>query len=119
MITTLTALKELKKYINHYLTDYATKFNITIYKDGKLNKGWKGQVLEKLAGLEGDNKKAPNGLGFELKSVSFKKLKNGKIEPKETMAITMINEQELINTPFYKSHCWDKLKSLKNNKNIA
>jgi hypothetical protein len=28
------------------------------------------------------------------------------------MAITMINPQELIDTPFYKSHLWEKLKSL-------
>ncbi|WP_406630811.1 DNA methyltransferase [Ornithobacterium rhinotracheale] len=32
--------------------------------------------------------------------------------PKETMAITMINPQNLIETPFYKSHCWEKLKSI-------
>jgi hypothetical protein len=28
------------------------------------------------------------------------------------MAITMINQKELIETPFYKSHLWEKLKSL-------
>ena len=28
------------------------------------------------------------------------------------MAITMINPQELLDTPFYKSHLWEKLKSL-------
>jgi len=28
------------------------------------------------------------------------------------MAITMINPENLIATQFYKSHCWDKLKSI-------
>lgn len=28
------------------------------------------------------------------------------------MAITMINPLTLIDTPFYKSHCWEKLKSI-------
>lgn len=112
MITRHTAIKNLQKYINKDLSVYAKQFGITIYKNGKLNKGWKGKVLEKLAGLEGDNKQAPNGLGFELKSTSYKKLKNGNIVPKETMAITMINTATLEETSFFKSHCWDKLKMI-------
>jgi len=76
-----------------------------------LNKGWKGLVLERLAGLSNSFKQAPNGLGFELKSTAFYKVK-GKWVPKETFAITMINPQDLIETPFFQSHCWEKLKSL-------
>lgn len=68
-------------------------------------------TLEHLAGLSNDNKQAPNGLGFELKSTAFYKVK-GEWTPKETFAITMINPQNLIDTPFFKSHCWEKLKSL-------
>jgi len=34
------------------------------------------------------------------------------LKPKETMAITMINPIKLSQTPFYESHCWEKLKSL-------
>ncbi|MCK4745225.1 hypothetical protein KAS41_04130 [Candidatus Parcubacteria bacterium] len=60
----------------------------------------------------GGNKQVSNGLGFELKSVSYKKLKSGKIVPKETMAITMINPAVLEETSFFKSHCWDKLKMI-------
>ena len=112
MITRHTALQNLQEYIGQFLSDYAKKFGITIFSNGHLNKGWKGQVLEKLAGLEGGNEQAPNGLGFELKSIAFKQLKSGEIVPKETMAITMINPKELINTPFFESHCWEKLKSL-------
>jgi DNA mismatch repair protein MutH len=32
--------------------------------------------------------------------------------PKETMAITMINPDELRKEDFFKSHCWAKLKSM-------
>lgn len=113
IITRATALKNLKKYIGQDLMALASDFGITTFKEGKQNKGWKGLVLERLAGLENDNKKAPNGLGFELKSVAFvKDSKTGKLKPKETMAITMINPKELEETPFLKSHCWEKLKSL-------
>lgn len=112
MITRHVALENLKKYKGQFLDIYAEKFGITIFKDDKLNKGWKGQVLERLSGLEGGNEQAPNGLGFELKSIAFKKLKDSSIVPKETMAITMINPEKLIKTPFFKSHCWEKLKSL-------
>ena len=112
MITRHIAIENLQKYINKDLSIYAKQFGITIYKNGKLNKGWKGKVLEKLAGLKGDNRQAPNGLGFELKSTSYKKLKNGSLVPKETMAITMINPAALKETSFFKSHCWDKLKMI-------
>lgn len=111
MLTRLMAIENLKKYIGQDLLQYAKEFWITVYKDWKQNKWWKWQVLEKLAGLENNNKKAPNGLWFELKSVSFKKV-NGKYKAKETMAITMINQKELLETPFLKSHCREKLKSI-------
>lgn len=111
MITRIKAISNLEKYLNQNLRDLAVELKITTFETGKQNKGWKGLVLEKLAGLENNNKKAPNGLGFELKSVSFEE-KNGILKPKETMAITMINPSELKEKSFFKSHCWEKLKSL-------
>lgn len=112
MITRVTAIKNLNKYIGEDISKYAKEFGITTYKDGKQNKGWKGLVLERLAGLSNDNKQAPNGLGFELKSTAFSQNRNGIWIPKETFAITMINQDVLSRTPFFKSHCWEKLKSL-------
>lgn len=111
IVTRATAIKNLKKYIGQDLADLAKKFGITTYKNGKQNKGWKGLILEKLAGLETNISKAPNGLSYELKSVSFYKVKN-ELVPKETMAITMINPQELKDHSFFESHCWAKLKSI-------
>lgn len=111
MITRIVAIKNLEQYLNMDLSEFADSFGITTYRDGKQNKGWKGLTLERLAGLTNNNNKAPNGLGFELKSVAFYEVK-GIFVPKETMAITMINPKQLIDTSFFQSHCWEKLKSL-------
>ena len=111
MVTRVVAIKNLEKFIGQDLADLAVIHGVTTYKDGKQNKGWKGLTLELLAGLSNDNKQAPNGLGFELKSTAFYQVK-GVWTPKETFAITMINQQNLIDTPFFESHCWEKLKSL-------
>ena len=111
MITRIIAIRNLEKYIGQDLAQLAVQYGITTYIDGKQNKGWKGLTLEILAGLSNDNKQAPNGLGFELKSTAFYQV-NGLWTPKETFAITMINPQNLIDTPFFESHCWEKLKSL-------
>ena len=67
--------------------------------------------MERLAGLETNVSKAPNGLTYELKSVAFRTVK-GELVPKETMAITMINPEELKVHTFFESHCWAKLKTI-------
>ena len=100
-----------RKYIGVELLELANKYGITSYMNGKQNKGWKGQTLEILAGLTMNNLQAPNGLGFELKSTAFYKVRDD-WRPKETFAITMINQEKLIKNSFFESHCWDKLKSL-------
>lgn len=111
IITRANAIKNLKKYIGKDLRDLALKYKITTYETGKQNKGWKGLILERLAGLENNVSKAPNGLSYELKSVSFHYVRN-ELAPKETMAITMINPEELKKHEFFESHCWEKLKSI-------
>ena len=111
IITRQIAIENLKKYIGQDLRKLALKHGITTYETGKQNKGWKGLVLERLAGLENNVSKAPNGLTYELKSVSFRNKKEVLV-PKETMAITMINPEELKAHSFFESHCWSKLKKL-------
>jgi DNA mismatch repair protein MutH len=111
IVTRAVAISNLKKNINKDLRKLALKYNITTYETGKQNKGWKGLILERLAGLETNTSKAPNGLSWELKSVSFYYVKE-KLVPKETMAITMINSKELKETDFFNSHCWEKLKAM-------
>jgi DNA mismatch repair protein MutH len=111
MVTRIIAVQNLQKYVGRDLSEIAPLFGITTFRDGKQNKGWKGQTLERLAGLTNNSKRAPNGLDFELKSAAFYQVR-GKWKPRETFAITMINPAELREAPFYESQCWCKLKSL-------
>jgi len=111
IVTRANAIKNLKKYIGKDLAELTPQFEINPYLNGKQNKGWKGLVLERLAGLQTNVSKAPNGLTYELKSVAFHEVK-GILVPKETMAITMINPEELEVHSFFESHVWAKLKTI-------
>ncbi len=111
IITRAVAIRNLKRAVGKNLRELALEHGITTYETGKQNKGWKGLVLERVAGLQTNISKAPNGLSWELKSVSFHEVK-GKLVPKETMAITMINPEELKKHSFFESHCWAKLKAI-------
>lgn len=111
IVTRVTAIRNLNQYIGKDLAEFAPQFGIQPFKDGKQNKGWKGLVLERLAGLEANTLKAPNGLTYELKSVAFHEVQ-GDLTPKETMAITMINAEELKQQEFFDSHCWAKLRAV-------
>ncbi|KKT40941.1 MAG: hypothetical protein UW30_C0015G0012 [Candidatus Giovannonibacteria bacterium GW2011_GWA2_44_13b] len=111
IVTRPTAVRNLRKYIGKNLRVLALIHGITTYETGKQNKGWKGLVLERLAGLKTNVSKAPNGLTWELKSVAFHYV-NNVLVPKETMAITMINPDELRAHSFFESHCWTKLKTI-------
>lgn len=111
IVTRATAIKNLKRHIGKNLAELASQFEIKPYLNGKQNKGWKGLVLERLAGLQANVSKAPNGLNYELKSVAFHKI-GGALAPKETMAITMINPEELKAHSFFESHVWAKLKTI-------
>ncbi len=111
IVTRTAAIANLTAYIGKDLRTLAAQYGVTTYETGRQNKGWKGLILERLAGLQASNAKAPNGLTFELKSVSFHYVK-GELAPKETMAITMINRAELRAHPFFESHCWAKLKTM-------
>lgn len=59
IVTRATAIKNLKKYIGKDLAELAPQFGINPFKNGKQNKGWKGLVLERLAGLQPNVSKAP------------------------------------------------------------
>ncbi len=108
------AIIKLKELIGKDLRPLAHKFGVTVFTNelnctGR-NKGWAGQVLERYVGLGVNNTQAPNGGYWELKMVSLKELKNGNIVPKETMQITMINPEQVKNTPFENSHLLAKLR---------
>lgn len=72
------------------------------------NKGLPGQFLEDLLGIP----HTPNCLDCsdgELKIFPVKKLKNGAMVPKETMAITMVSTEELQKCDFNSSRCCKKM----------
>lgn len=112
ILTKEEAVKKLKELIGQNLRPLADKYGVTVFKNNKPNKGWAGHVLEKCLGIGLSSIQAPNGQNWELKTFPFKRLKNGKLVPKETFAITMIDPNYVAKTDFYESHLWNKLKSL-------
>lgn len=105
------AVKSLQQYIGKDLRKLADKYGVTVFKNGKPNKGWAGHVLEHCLGLGLNSAQAPNGKFWELKSVPLKR-KGSTFETKETMAITMIEPSNIFNTDFKHSHLLNKLKSI-------
>jgi DNA mismatch repair protein MutH len=104
------AVKKLKKLVGKELHDLAKKYNVTVYKNGKVNKGWAGHVFERYLELPINSAQSPNFGSWELKSIPLKKLKNGSWTVKETMAITMIDPINIIQKEFEDSHLLAKLK---------
>jgi len=105
------AVKKLQKLIGKDLRKLADEYKVTVFKNGKLNKGWAGHVLERYLGLDLSSKPAPNTQFWELKVVPLIKREDCYI-PKETMAITMINAKDVAEKKFENSHLFEKLRSL-------
>jgi DNA mismatch repair protein MutH len=107
------AVKRLKALEGQVLQDLADRYNVTIYSsDGYVNKGWAGHVFENFLGLPINSLQSPDFGTWELKSIPLKRLKNNELSFKETMAITMINPEEVKKTPFEDSHLLSKLQKL-------
>jgi hypothetical protein len=75
------------------------------------NKGAAGILLEKLTGIP-QSSALLDALDGELKIVPYKRLKNGTLVPKETIAVTMLNCDQLCTTAFADSHCAIKLRRM-------
>ncbi len=85
------AIIKLKQLENVDLVSLARKYDVTIWKGEKKNKGWAGHVLERYLGLPINSAQSPNFGSWELKIVPLKRLTDGTIAVKETMAITRRN----------------------------
>lgn len=109
VLTRFQALEILRQYIGKDLRKTAEEFGISVFVNGKKNKGWAGHVLERCISIDPNCVQAPNGLGWELKTTSLR-LRDDHWRPKETLAITMINPARDIETQFIDSHLWAKLK---------
>lgn len=110
-ITRFEATHKLQELIGQDLRELADEYNVTVFKDGKLNKGWAGLTLEKALGIGNNAIQASNGDFWELKLVPLVK-KNGRWKVKETMAITMINPNDVLMNSFEKSHLFNKMKKM-------
>ena len=85
------AISKLKLLEGRDLVSLAAQYEVTIWREGKKNKGWAGHLLERYLGLPINSAQSPNFGSWELKIVPLKRLVNGRIKVKETMAITMID----------------------------
>ena len=104
------AVKKLKELVGQELHELAKKYNINIYKNGKINKSWAGHVFERYLELPLNSAQAPNFGSWELKSIPLKYKNNGELTFKETMAITMIDPVNVCQKEFAESHLLAKLK---------
>jgi len=80
----------------------------TIHSPITRNKGFTGLLLETITGIP----HTPNCLDCvdgELKTFPVKKLKNGSLVPKETLAVTMLSPDDLKACSFQDSRCLKKM----------
>ncbi len=106
------AIELLQKIKGEDLRKLATNYDVTVFKDGKKNKGWAGHTIEHYLGLPINSSQSPNFGSWELKTISLKYLKDNTLAIKETMAVTMIDPYNVKNTPFEDSHLLSKLKKI-------
>ena len=104
------AVKKLQQLVGKELHELANEYGVTIYRNGKVNKGWAGHVFERFLELPINSAQSPNFGSWELKSIPLKYLKSGELAFKETMAITMIDPVNVCQKEFKDSHLLAKLK---------
>ena len=105
------AIAKLAGLVGTDLRPLADTYRVTVWKQGKKNKGWAGDVIERFLGLPANPVQGPDFGDWELKVVPLRKV-GGRWQPKETMAVTMIDADNVVATPFEHSHLLDKLRSL-------
>ncbi len=104
------AIEKLRELVGKELHELAKEYGVTIYREGKVNKGWAGHVFERHLQLPINSAQSPNFGSWELKSVPLKYKKNGELTFKETMAITMIDSVNVQQKEFEDSHLLAKLR---------
>lgn len=106
----IQAIEKLNELVSKEIHELAELYKVTIYRNGKVNKGWAGHVFERHLELPINSAQSPNFGSWELKSFPIKTLKDGTLQFKETMAITMIDPINVIQKTFEESHLLSKLK---------
>jgi DNA mismatch repair protein MutH len=108
----LEAIERLRTLIGADLRPLADSHKVTVWKNGKKNKGWAGHTLERLLELPLNSSQSPNFGSWELKQVQLVATRDGSLRVKETMAITKIDPVNVANKPFEESHLLMKLQKL-------
>lgn len=106
------ALRQLRLLSGKDLRPLAARYGVTVWKNGKKNKGWAGQVIEGYLGLAQNSLQAPDFGSWELKVVPLWRAGDYGVKVKESMAITMIEQAEVVANRFADSHLYDKLRSM-------
>jgi DNA mismatch repair endonuclease MutH len=106
----IDAINQINQLLGKDLRELAKQFEITVFKDGKKNKGWAGHVIERYLGLPINSAQSPNFGSWELKTICLKKRRNNVLTIKETMAITMMDPYNIKVTDFENSHLLSKLR---------
>lgn len=108
----LDAIEKLKTLVGSDLRQLADFHQVTVWKDGKKNKGWAGHTLERFLGLPINSAQSPNFGSWELKQVQLVPKRDGTLRVKETMAITMIDPVNVLAKSFEESHLLAKLQKI-------
>ena len=106
------AIDKLRTLVGADLRQLADLHHVTVWKDGKKNKGWAGHTLERFLGLPINSAQSPNFGSWELKQVQLVPKRDGMLRVKETMAITMIDPINVVAKPFGESHLLAKLQKI-------
>lgn len=106
------AIRNINKIVGRDLRELASKYNVTVFKEGKKNKGWAGHVIERYLGLPINSAQSPNFGSWELKTICLKYLRDKSLTVKETMAITMIDPYNVERTEFENSHLLAKMQKI-------
>ncbi len=106
------AIRRINLIVGKDLRAMADEYKIQVWKEGRENKGWAGQVIERYLGLPQNSRQAPDFGDWELKVVPLRKDANGNLRVKESMPITMIEAAEVVANKFEDSHLYDKLRSM-------
>src|ERR1051325_8015910 len=106
------AVRRINSLAGKDLRAMADDYRISVWKNGRENKGWAGLVIERYLGLPQNSRQAPDFGDWELKVVPLHKDAKGNLRVKESMAITMIEAAEVLADKFEDSHLYDKLRSM-------
>jgi DNA mismatch repair protein MutH len=76
------AVRQIRRLVGQDLRKLADQYGITVFREGRKNKGWAGHVIERVLGLPISSAQAPNFGSWELKTISLKYLKDGRLRPR-------------------------------------